>query len=242
MKLAILLLAGLLAIHATGCNRMDEPEANVRPEDTRTDEERLRDMAAWMGEYWTERIERFERENPGEAPGGTVLLGDSLTELYPVEKFFEPGEVIRRGIGGDFIAGVRARLSVSLWDLEPERVFLMVGINNLIHTTGSQADLEASYRALFEEIAARRGDMTVHLQSLLPAEGHYAPYNDAIREANRRLEAMAGEYGFEWVDLYSVFVNEEGELRRAYSLDGLHLTEEGYAAWTGVIRPMIGNE
>jgi lysophospholipase L1-like esterase len=40
----------------------------------------------------------------------------------------------------------------------------------------------------------------------------------------------------EWVDLWPVFADTDGELSSKYSDDRLHLTEAGYEAWAEELR------
>ena len=41
--------------------------------------------------------------------------------------------------------------------------------------------------------------------------------------------------GFDWIDLYSNFVNENGYLRQELTSDGLHLNEAGYRIWSEIL-------
>jgi hypothetical protein len=46
---------------------------------------------------------------------------------------------------------------------------------------------------------------------------------------------MSARFGFQFVDLHPLFLNDEGELRDEYALDAVHLNVSGYMAWLGAI-------
>ena len=62
-----------------------------------------------------------------------MFVGDSITDLYVLDDHYAdlPQAVYNRGIGGDTTAGVLARLQVSVLDLQPDVVVLMIGTNDL---------------------------------------------------------------------------------------------------------------
>ena len=40
------------------------------------------------------------------------------------------------------------------------------------------------------------------------------------------------------IDLYSIFVNNKGQLKNDLTYDGLHLNEKGYEVWSKLIKPI----
>lgn len=52
--------------------------------------------------------------------------------------------------------------------------------------------------------------------------------NEKIRRINEALKEMAKQKGVEYIDVYSHLIDEEGNLRLEYTVEGLHLTVEGY--------------
>ena len=43
-----------------------------------------------------------------------------------------------------------------------------------------------------------------------------------------------------YLDLHPLFVNEQGELKAAFTADGIHLTEPAYDIWTQEIDKALG--
>ena len=42
-----------------------------------------------------------------------------------------------------------------------------------------------------------------------------------------------------YIDLYSVFVGEDGRMDPKYTNDGLHLLGAGYLLWASLLRPLL---
>jgi lysophospholipase L1-like esterase len=86
-------------------------------------------------------------------------------------------------------------------------------------------------------------------QSILPHAGASASWegrdrllklsNIRIRELNRKLAAIAATEGISFLDLYPIFVNEQGNLRPSLSTDGLHLNYQGYVVWRSALEIFI---
>ena len=60
-----------------------------------------------------------------------VMLGNSLTERGLWGEYFQPAYVLNRGIGGDCVSGMIARLETILSG-KPKAMFIMAGTNDLI--------------------------------------------------------------------------------------------------------------
>ena len=83
-----------------------------------------------FGEYYDKKVKQFEEENKTLTEVDVAFVGDSITDLYPVEEFFTGYKVANRGIGGDTTTGLINRLKVSVYDINPKVIYTMIGINN----------------------------------------------------------------------------------------------------------------
>tara|TARA_B110000914_G_scaffold184053_1_gene167234 strand:- start:174 stop:401 length:228 start_codon:yes stop_codon:yes gene_type:complete len=64
-------------------------------------------------------------------------------------------------------------------------------------------------------------------------------FKNNILKVNEIIKANEKENPYQIVDLYSIFVNENGLIRKELSTDGIHLNEKGYDAWVEFIKPII---
>ena len=196
--------------------------------------------------HYENRVRAFREQNL--VFRNVVLLGDSITEGFEVTRFFPGRRVLNRGIGADVIGnglpaddhrGVLRRLDCSIFDCAATDVFLMIGVNDL--NSGRNVDtMEVGYREILRQIKERAPAVRVHVESVLPTRGASAKHNAPIKEFNRRLERMAREFGYHYLDLHSLFTDDAGELKAAYTNDGLHLTEPAYEVWHAEIEKTLG--
>jgi lysophospholipase L1-like esterase len=178
-----------------------------------------------------------DTEAPSTDPtpsGPLLLLGDSLTEAGPWQEAFSDREVVNAGRAGDTTQDIAERLE-DVVAANPSTVVLMAGTNE-----SRRATVEQVVRGL-EDILfqLRHGlpDARLLVCSVLPRERERA---DWIREVNIHVRQFAPTVKAEFVDLWPVFAEEDGELRDDLTPDRLHLTDAGYAAWVDELRGFVG--
>ena len=176
-------------------------------------------------------------ETAATDPGGRplVLLGDSLTEAGPWESAFPGMRVVNAGRTGDTTADVADRLPEVL-ALDPAVLVLTVGTNDF----NQRATVEQVVRGI-EDILFRARHELPELRlvvcSVLPRERERAEW---IREVNIHVRQFAPTVKAEFVDLWTVLAQEDGEIDPACSDDRVHPNDAGYAAWVDKLRPALG--
>lgn len=191
-----------------------------------------------------ERIEGFIRENPTLKAGQIVFIGDSITAKYKLGSHYRKSELecYNRGISGDTADWLIARLDVSLFAIRPSKIVLMIGTND-INAGRTPDEIATSYRTILTLISDKLPSAEVITVSIIPQNEKYSmgarENNARIQSTNERIEALAKEFGYEYVDLYSHMTDGEGLLKRGYSSDGLHLSRRGYRVWTRVMKDRI---
>jgi lysophospholipase L1-like esterase len=175
-----------------------------------------------------------EVQQPGPATTPLLLLGDSLTGGGRWEESFPDWEVVNSGVAGDTTADVASRLD-DVIAKQPAVVVLMAGTNE-----SRRATVEQVVRGL-EDILfqLRHGlpDARLVVCSVLPRERERA---DWIRDVNIHVRQFAPTVKAEFLDLWPVFAEEDGELAAEFTADRLHLNERGYDAWSEQLRPFLG--
>lgn len=165
----------------------------------------------------------------------TIMVGDSLTEQGRWDEMF-PGIIIHnRGVGGDTIAGLRNRLP-QIIAKRPEKVFLLIGINDVF--AGSK---EADFlRAYAEVLAVLAEDRAVYVQSIpyCARSRCQGSRNAMVARLNAGLEEIARKQGATWIDLNKA-LSDGGALKPEMTEDGVHLNARGYQQWRALIAPYI---
>ena len=175
--------------------------------------------------------------------GDIVFLGNSITSGgKDWSKRLKHPNIRNRGIGGDVTDGVLARIDEITY-FRPKAVFLLIGINDLWNNN-SPNNPSAEYIAnniiqIAQVINAETPKTKIYIQTVLPIEKEQ--YKSSILKVNEIIKANEKENPYQIVDLYSIFVNENGLIKKDLSTDGVHLNEKGYDAWVDFIKPVVSS-
>ena len=173
--------------------------------------------------------------------GDIVFLGNSITwGGKDWSKRLKHPNIRNRGIGGDVTDGVLARIDEITY-FKPKAVFLLIGINDLWNNNNpnkpSVEYIANNIIQIAQVINAETPKTKIYVQTVLPIEKEQ--YKNNILKVNEIIKANEKENPYQIVDLYSIFVNENGLIRKELSTDGIHLNEKGYDAWVEFIKPII---
>lgn len=176
-------------------------------------------------------------------PESIVFLGNSLTYGGDWNSLFGINNAVNRGIVGNTAADIDGRLS-EVTAGKPAKIFLMCGVNDVSHDLTADSVARA-VTGLVDRIRRESPSTKLYLQSLLPINNSFGRYKrvigkeQTIRDINALLEPMARERGVEWIMLYPYFCDENLNLRKELTTDGLHLVDSGYAIWKEHLMPYV---
>lgn len=186
--------------------------------------------------YRVAKLEQYERENAeyDDYEVDVAFIGDSLTDGYDLAKYYPQYVTANRGIGGDTTFGLEERLQVSLYDLKPKVVVMLIGANNM-------DSMFENYESILQSLKENLPESKIVLLSLTAMGGeHWGRKNQLAAYNNVSIKLLAERYGYEFVDLYSVLYDVSiGEVYEGYTVDGGHFTHEGYTVVTAQITPVL---
>lgn len=160
-----------------------------------------------------------------------VFVGDSITARFEWDEYFTDYTVANRGIDSDVTEGVYNRLD-TIVSQTPEKIFIMVGINDIRQQIPADTTL-SYYEKILDELIMALPDCEIYVQSVLPVHTSTGIDNTDVQSLNASLEALANRKGLTYLDIYSAVADEENNF--TYTVDGVHPTGEGYAIWTGIV-------
>lgn len=203
-------------------------------------------------------------------PVRLVFIGDSITDFWHLDANpWFPGQFMGRsvwdesfggavsarsalnlGVSGDRIEHVLHRLLPAAkggqgWldrrDLQPDRIFVMLGINNSFDAeTPATASIYRGVVAVTARIRERKPGAQIVIQSLLPTDS--AEKNrDLVVPVNAMLRSYAAANGMAYLDLYPAFTDQQGVQRRDLFNDGLHPSRDGYRVWRDRLVEFLGS-
>ena len=163
-----------------------------------------------------------------------AFIGDSLTDGYNLEKYYPEYKVSNRGIGGETTYGLLERLDISVYQLKPKVIVMLIGANNF-------KTMFEDYEDLIIGIKTNLPDTKLVICSLTSMGGeHWGKNNQLAAFNNVKIKAYANKYDCPFVDLYTPLLHmETNEIYEHYTTDGGHLTAEGYEVLTSAIKPVL---
>ena len=142
-------------------------------------------------------------------------------------------ECFNRGISGDRSKNLLARISGELEEIQPDLVFILIGINDTWRrydendpTTAEQ--FENNYRQVLEIIRSYGAKIVILEPFLLPVEPSRMVFREDLNFKIDVARALARDYAEAYVPLDGLFAKEVLNTEPALlSFDGVHPTELG---------------
>ncbi|UAJ78906.1 lysophospholipase [Leifsonia sp. ZF2019] len=201
-------------------------------------------------------LEKYATANRTAKRGQVVFVGSSLMEIFPIEQWQESGEVAfdaiiyNRAVRATTTAFLLAHLDTQIFDLEPSKVFINIGTNDIGFGVPEEEFL-ANEREIFRRIAERLPDCETCVLRFYPIntvdfrndEDERALLatrsNHALQAASDAIERIAQEFGFPFIDVNAGLADERGELKKELTFDGAHLNPDGYRVVLSNLAPYL---
>ena len=172
-----------------------------------------------------------------------IMLGNSLTDGAEWNELFDNCHVKNRGIVGDIIPGFFERLEPILKG-QPRKIFIMGGVNDISHGVSADSIVSAMTQVV-TTIQARCPKTEIYVQSMLPFNNDVRLWKllkgreQVVVDGNKGLENMCQRLGVTFINLYPLFVGENGKMKPEYTNDGLHLMGGAYLIWRDALLPYV---
>ena len=154
------------------------------------------------------------------------------------ELFGTAKTIVNRGIRGYQTGLLRENLDAHLYGGTVDKIVLLIGTNDIgkdVHVNEALNNLEAIIQSL-----ARDYPLTeIKVLSILPVnEGEeykqtvYIRTNEKIQKWNQAYQELASAYmQVEFVPVFDSLTEQEGQLKKEYTTDGLHLSIAGLSGF-----------
>lgn len=190
------------------------------------------------------KIMRYREENKNVKYGQTVFTGSSLMEMFPINKLLAEHNdstiIYNRGIGGFVSRELLEVVDVCATDLKPSKIFINIGTNDLSDSRIPISELMENYDKIISEIEAKLPEAIIYLMAYYPVNYEAAAENmkeclkirnnEKIRTANAEVKKLAEKHGQRYIDINKNLMDEQGRLKAEYTIEGLHINEDGYRA------------
>jgi beta-glucosidase len=236
----------VLAVHSTifGAPQVRTEASAITPRD-----------ATWHAR-WHEKIAAAMAAGKGDF--GLVLIGDSITDLWPTKgptsyAKLLPWKPLNLGISGENTEHVLHRIANGqLEGIKSKAAMILIGTNNLGHSDVEKPEWTAAgVKKIVATVRAKLPETKILLLAIFPRGGAKGPdgirpnskSTDAIRQrvaqTNKLLAPIADNKTVFFLDFGHVFTNADGTLRMDLMPDALHPNEAGYRVWLDAIWPKL---
>ena len=177
-----------------------------------------------------------------------VFLGDSITEFYPIDEIYGDLPIIKSGIAGYRTDDLLSKLEDMVYRYNPTSVYLLIGTNDLLWDKEEDTKKAISnIKKIVENIKSNRKKTKIYIESIYPVNvdldttRNMVGYreNETIIEVNKEIEKYCRENNYIYINMYDELIDEDGNLNKKYTNDGLHPNSLGYAKITRVLLPYI---
>lgn len=191
-------------------------------------------------------------DEPMDYFADTAIVGDSISYImFQWETLYnylgDPVFMVRggsslNGIVRDYMQiyykGTEARLEEAILDAGVNKVFIMLGQNDLRYRTIEET--MESWEIILQRIREKTPDVEVHIQSVIPEWlGTFDPNDRNIKIAacNEELKAFAEKNDCRYVDIYRYVEDHTGKMATTYELDkSIHMNEAGCYSWMQALK------
>ena len=190
------------------------------------------------------KLKNYREKNKEAVYGQVVFAGSSLMEMFPINKLLEEhGDdtiIYNRGIGGYVTNELLQVTDVCITDLKPKKVFLNIGTNDLSNPQIPISQMIENYDRILCKIEEALPQAVIYLMAYYPVNYEAVAEemkeclkirtNEKIERANEEVKKLAQKHGQHYIDVNKNLKDEQGRLKAEYTIEGMHIKEEGYAA------------
>lgn len=173
-----------------------------------------------------------------------VFLGDSITEIYPLEEIFGKVPIVKSGISGYRTKDILEQLRKMVYQYNPTKVILLIGTNDYLDDL-SPDEVASNIKEIVQEIHKHRKNTEIYIESIYPINKNLKKEmvanrdNEKIIETNNKIKDICQENNLTYIDMYNELIDEDGNFNKKYTYDGLHPNTLGYARISQVLSKYI---
>ena len=203
-----------------------------------------------------DKLQRIRILNQDVKKGEILFTGSSLMENFPInELMMTEGMnhiIYNRGIGGFTTADMLAHMEETVFGTEPSRIFINIGTNDISAKDYRLEKLLENYEAIIRQIQQRLPEAEIYMMAYYPVnetdkipEGDWGKNlfvsrtNRSIDEANKAVEELAGKLGCRFINVNQGLTDENGRLKKEFTIEGIHMYANGYRVVLNNLKPYL---
>lgn len=191
---------------------------------------------------WSSEVQKYLDQDDKQfpEPGRVVFVGSSSIRLWKsLEADMAPVPVLRRGLGGSIVRDATYYADTLIAPYEPGAVVLYAGDNDIARGIAPACVL-ADVKAFVSRVRELGVTAPIYYVGIKPSPKRSAlwPKMQETNEAIRRF--MSQDESLNFVDVNESMRLQDGSINPVlFDSDQLHMSQEGYKAWTQRLRPAL---
>ena len=179
--------------------------------------------------YKIEKIERYTYNKES-----IVFLGDSITSRCDLDKYFSNYNVYNSGIAGNMTKDILDNMENRVFVYNPTKVFILIGTNDLVYSGLDNDGIKNNIEEIINKIYEKNSNTKIYLESIYPVNNSLnkeiveTRTNDNIKDLNNKIEKICNNNKCTYINMYDNLTDKNGNMKRIYTVDGLHLNKIGY--------------
>jgi lysophospholipase L1-like esterase len=187
---------------------------------------------------WESTIVKFEKSDQEAPPphGVNLFVGSSSIAMWDVVNFFPEYKVLNRGFGGSQFSDLLYYVNRVVIPYKPAKIFIYEGDNDIADGEDPEQIIKEA-KEVRKLIAKKLPDVPVVFISAKPSvarwklKEQYEVFNSSLKKYAERTKLT------EYADVWSPMLDQSGNVfTHIFREDGLHMNDEGYKIWQGVIK------
>ncbi len=201
-------------------------------------------------------LKRYQILNQTAEKGKILFTGSSLMEQFPINELLMTNKknliAYNRGIGGFTSDDMLAHMDEMIFGTEPSVIFMNIGTNDIGSADYTLEHLIGNYEKILDQIKERLQKVKVFLMAYYPVNDSpevateewvkrvlSTRTNGAIAAANTAVKNLADRKGCLYIDLNKGLTDEEGRLKKEFTIEGIHMYPNGYRIVLENLMPII---
>ncbi len=178
-----------------------------------------------------------------------LFLGDSITDFYPLDEYYDNLPVVNSGISGNRTTDILNDMIKRVYQYNPTKIFILIGTNDLDSNDSDIVDRTyKNIKKIITKIKNNRNRAKIYLESVYPVNKDVDSNavnnrdNKKIKRLNKKIENYClSTNNCNYINLYNDLVDANGNLNSKYTTDGLHLNSLGYVVVTRELLPFLSD-
>lgn len=192
-----------------------------------------------------ERLERYRILDEKVKKGEILFTGSSLMEQFPIDELRMTegmdAVIYNRGIGGFTTEDMLQCMEEMVFGTEPGKIFINIGTNDISRPEYRLENLLENYGRIIGMIQERLPRAEIYMMAYYPVNevdkvpdndwgrGMFATRNNEnIQTANEGVKGLAEKMGCHYIDVNQGLTDENGRLKKEYTVEGIHMYANGY--------------